>query len=321
MLGFATLCPTYAGDADLSFRIESFMDAERIALLRDAFDAYLNQLTSGHLEPDVRYLPYDFPEIEERQWEVFGGVLVHDELHEITNNLNHWLWLLKRWHAWNIVTKPYSERDTWLVRRELVESLVHQCLLQPSTTRDVFTLIATNSVHQVRLASEKEYRDYLPGDPRTPNEKPKQLNRHQKEKRLASLTAALPGSSDFLLALSRLNDEAYRHETTDYRNQVSHAIGPRLGLGVTNQVTRSIEQAEALVEQPDGTWIPTPIPGKVAVSYAFGGMDPLDMERARTANVDQYLRARACYSAYCSLLASGMALIPRRDGGRTDKSA
>lgn len=115
-----------------------------------------------------------------------------------------------------------------------------------------------------------------------------------------------------MLALRGLDDEAYRQATTDYRNQVSHGIGPRLGLGQTNLVTRSVTQAEKLTAQSDGTWALVPVPGKMAVSYAIGGMDPLDMASTRAAILDQYHRARACYEAYLAMLTCESAPLPDR---------
>ena len=65
-------------------------------------------------------------------------------------------------------------------------------------------------------------------------------------------------------------------------------------------------------QQDDGTYEQRPIPGKMAVSYAFGGIPPLDMEQARTANLDQYVRARATYDRYRILLAAGMSALPKK---------
>jgi len=289
------------------------MSLARNNLLRTAFDAYLLQLNEGKLEPAENYLSYDFDGIDSYQWQAFGDLMVKDELREITNNLNHWHGSLRRWQAWNTVIQLYGADEAWELRREFLEARAHHCLLTPSSIRDTLTFVVTNSMHQVRLMASKGYRDYLEGDPENPSEKPKPLNRRQKEKRLARLISIWPDAPEFMASLRKINDEAYRNVTSDYRNQNTHSIGPRLGIGITRTVIRSVAQATMMSKQPDGTYMPTLVPGKMSVSYGLGGTEPLDMEKARAANLDQYRRARECYTKYRVLLAVGLtSMSPRR---------
>ena len=217
---------------------------------------------------------------------------------------------MQKWQAWNDVIENYGRHDAWELRREFLEALAHYCLLQPSAIRDTFTFVATNSMHQVRLASERGYQDYLEGDPKTSKDKPKYLTRRQKEKRLGNLISQWSESSEFAASLHRIDDRAYRRETFNYRNLSSHSIGPGLGIGITRAVVRSVEQATQMTKQPDGTYNLTPIPGKLSVTYGFGGTPPLDMKKACAANLEQYRRARECYGNYRKLLATALASMP-----------
>lgn len=288
------------------------MYTDRNNLLRTAFNSYLLQLDGGELEPAENYLPYDFDGIESYQWQALGDQMVKDELREINNNLNHWHGSLRRWHAWNTIIQPYGTDEAWELRREFLEARAHHCLLSPSSIRDTLTFVATNSMHQVRLMASKGYQDHLEGDPENPSEKAKNLTRRQKEKRLADLISIWPDAPEFMASLRKIDDEAYRNITSDYRNRNTHSIGPRLGIGITRTVVRSVGQATVMSKQPDGTYMPTPIPGKMSVSYEFGGTEPLDMEKARAANLDQYRRARECYTKYRGLLAVSLASMPLR---------
>lgn len=288
------------------------MSTDRNNLLRTAFDAYLLNLNGSKLEPVEAYLPYDFDAIDSHQWQFFGDQMVKDELREITNNLNHWHGSLRRWQAWNTIIQPYDTDDAWELRREFLEALAHHCLLTPSSIRDTLTFVATNSIHQVRLMASKGYRDYLEGDPKNPSEKPRHLTRRQKEKRLGDLISISSGAREFMASLRKIDDEAYRNVTSDYRNRNTHSIGPRLGIGITSTIVRSVKQATTMSKQPDGTYMPTPIPGKMSVSYGFGGTEPLDMEKARAANLDQYRRARECYTKYRGLLSASLASMSAR---------
>jgi hypothetical protein len=289
------------------------MDDSTANLLRAAFDAYIARMKVDGLEPSDNYLRYDFETIDAVQWRLLGNEMVKDELRELTNCLNHWHGSLHRWQAWNSVISTYGQDEAWAVRREFFEDLAHYCLLQPSAMRDTFTFVVTNSMHQVRLASSISYRDHLEGDPTTAGEQHRHLTRKKKEKRLSDLISNFPSARQFMKLLRNLDDEAYRQQTYDYRNLSSHSIGPRLGIGITRAVVRNVAQATELIKQPDGTFISAPIPGRVRVSYGFGGTAPLNIEKALAANLEQYRRARKCYAEYRAMLAIGLAaMLPVR---------
>lgn len=284
------------------------MDSEVIDLFRSAIDGYLEEL-GNTLEPTESYLPYDFDFINNRKWHILGEQMVEDELRELTNIMNRWCCNLHRWQAWNNVIRRLGDNEAWTVRSEFVEALVHQCLIEPSAVRDCYTFVATNAFHQIRLSSEVNYEDRLGGEPKTPNERPQFLSRRKKEERLQKVISVWPESKSFLESLAAINDSSYQQATFDYRNRVSHAIGPRLGQGITQTVTRSVVQATHLKEQPDGTYREESIHGKLSVSYGFGGTQPIDLEEARISNLKQYQLARMCYNQYFELLKSKVACI------------
>jgi hypothetical protein len=287
------------------------MTTQYTAFLRRAFSRHLSKLNAGGIEPKLDYLPYDFDEkIAKHKWHLFGGMMVINELREITNIINHWHGLLLRWHAWNKVIAGYNEDEAWELRREFLEPLAHHCLLSPSAARDALTFVATNSLHQLRLAFGDGYMDQLEGDPAT-GKKPRHLTRAGKELRLKKLVSPWSEGGPLVAAIESLDDKAYREATSDYRNRSSHAIGPRLALGHTQTVTRSVVPATQLKQQPDGTYKDEPLPGKMSVCYGVGGTPPLDMEQARKDNLVQYLRARGGYETYRRLLFAQMAQLPK----------
>lgn len=286
---------------------------DHITLLRTVFDAYLTEYHSGELEPSESPLPYDFEkEISTRQWLFLGEVMVRDELRELTNSMNLWYDSLLRWHTWNKVIQPYDRNDSWELQREFLESLIFYCLFQPSSSRDRLTFVVTNAMHQVRLTRADGYKDYLEGDPKTPDKikKPNHMTRRKKENRLSTLISIWPEGAEFIKLLNAIDDKAYKKETSDYRNLHSHIIGPRLGFGYVQTIVRSVKERNTLTKQPNGTYVETPS-GKVGTCYSFGGgTPPLDLEKARIANLEQYRRARECYAGYRKLLAVGMEAMP-----------
>lgn len=286
------------------------MRPDYAALLKDGYEQYLKHLDSHELKPSTELLTYDFNFLKDRKWHALGECMVGCDFRELTNLLNGWRQLLIGWHAWNNVLAALDDDTAWELRLEFVESKIHECLLKPSSIRDTFTSVATNALHQVRLGVDHSYRDHLEGDPTAENPKPSYLSRNKKEKRLAQLACVWPESGAFLKAHDKINTDKYIKATSDYRNLNSHTIGPRLGLGYTRTVTRTVVPAEELVPVSDGTFKAAPVPGKMTVSYGFGGMPPLNLEKVRITNLEQFELARTCYLEYRQLLESAVSKIP-----------
>lgn len=288
--------------------LDNDMNEDHLALLKMGVETYLSHYDDRDLEPIESFLPYDFAdEVNRYQWRMMAGLLVSDELREVTNILNGWQSALLQWHTWNRALEAFDEQDAWELRREFVEACAHQCLLQPSSVRDMLLFAATNAIHQVRLAMGNEYRDHLEGDPAKPGDRPQHLSRWRKEQRLESLMAPWPAAQRWFHLLRRIDDDVYRKSTFDYRNRAAHAIAPRLAVGHVGFVSRHVEQATKLEEQADGSYLQVSVPGKMVVSYGFGGTPPLDMEAARIANLEQYRRTRECFESYRRFLSNAMA--------------
>tara|TARA_R110002095_G_scaffold142561_1_gene123512 strand:- start:633 stop:1508 length:876 start_codon:yes stop_codon:yes gene_type:complete len=284
---------------------------EHVELLREAFDKYLMHVHEADLQPNDMMLSYDFDFLADRKWNGLAETMLGCDLRELTNLINGWGMSLKRWHAWSMVLNGHDELKACELRSEFLDSLVHKCLLRPSSIRDTLTSVATAAFHQVRLSIDRSYPDYIEGDPRTPEEKPMFFTRKQKEKRLNNLIKIWPESTLILNSLRKINTTTYINKTSDYRNLANHSIGPRLGVGETRTVTRSIEPATVFEEAEKGRFTRVNVPGKVVVSYGFGGTLPLDLETVRAANLAQYQLARSCYTEYRTLLEMTVAKIER----------
>lgn len=258
-------------------------------------------------------LPYDTcPRVDQVRWCLsLAGQLVRDELRELTNTLNEWRGALRRWHAWMDVLDEYPEEDAWSLQWEFVESIAFQCLFYPSATRDRFTFVATNALHQVRMAADVTYADRLPSDPKPGKEGKFRLpSRRESEAQLELIAAPLEGGAGFTVALKSLDADDYRELTRNFRNLTSHAIAPRLTVGYTNTVVRRVVAATTMVQQPDGSYKDELVPGKQHVSYGFGGTDPLPMREVFAGNLAEFERATACFHAYVDVLDKVLAGLP-----------
>ncbi len=286
---------------------------EPLDTLRRGYEDYLKRMRAGALEPEVPYLPYDFTRFLQRKWSLMGAVLIQGELSEMTNILNDWQNRLTKWHAWNCVLPNYNEQDAWGLRKEFLESDAHLCLFCPSAVRDAIAYVATNGIHQARLAAESGYRDFLKGDPELPGSRMKQYPRREREERLEALLSPWEAGATFMTKLRDLDNEAYRNETLDYRNEHSHAIGPNLAIGFTQFITRSVRQATWMVRQEDGRYRDELVPAAMQVSYSLGGRAPLDMEVSRKASLGQFQFARECFEIYVGILDVVRQNLPQTD--------
>ena len=280
--------------------------------LRESFEEYL-QFLAEPLEPGDPHISYDYSYIVAAKWRFMADTMLQDELREVTNRLHEWHGMLRRWHAWNKVVSTREEMCAWNLSLEFMEPLMHKSLLMPSAFRDLFIFVGTNALHQLRLHIEPGYEDVLEGDPSAADPTPGPLTRRKKEARLARLAAPLSGAPAFLNLVRELDNKGYRATTKDYRNANSHAIGPRIALGQTRMITRQVVPATRMECQEDDTYRMVEIPGSNVASYGLGGMEPLDIETARIASLDQYHVARTCFDALITVVKTHASTMERAD--------
>lgn len=132
-----------------------------------------------------------------------------------------------------------------------------------------FYLGGHQGLHQAKLSIDPTYRDYLPDDPISPSDRPKHLNKRQKEGHFHALAKTWAEGDVLMAAIRTLDNPSYKDATANYRNRVNHTIGPRLGAGETCFVTRNVRQTERLEKQADGSFLFVLAPNKVSVRYAF----------------------------------------------------
>ena len=289
--------------------MESLTNEQR----RDLLDKFCNRIEDGKgLLPAPELLPYNpVPEIETAAWPMpFIELMVSGELSEATNLLHQWLRSLRHWHAWNELLQSRDSDIRWGAEWEWVEPLGCQCLFQPSATRDRFILLATNALHQVRMAIDPRIRDELLGDAAAPGKRRVFPSRRAKEKQLNAFAKPFATGAAFMKALRQLDDGRYRKATVDFRNRSSHGFAPRLSIGTTSMVTRERVQVTKLEQQPDGGYCEALVPDKMATSYSIGGIDPLVMVATWNSNCQQFSRARRLFNAYVALLQEATAAMP-----------
>lgn len=286
---------------------------EYAELLKTAYADYIKFYLHGDLQPNLSYLKYDFDFINDKNIGSFGNEMIEADLREITNILNEWNHLLHRWYAWNKVLESYkgNRKDEWELESEFLKLIINKCLFTPSRIKDTFISIGIENFHQIRLASDENYKDEIRGyDPILPKLKPVYLTRRKKEKILRKVLSFCE-HTEFFNKLIVLNNDYYQKKLTgNYRNLNSHSIAPKITAGTVSPVIRTIKKMTRMQKNVDYSFSEVEVKNKISVVYSFGGTEPLDRNKLFAENVEEFKKARNCYHDFKNLLIKTIAEIP-----------
>lgn len=293
-------------------RLSDAAKADRHALRKiyeRAYAEFLDKLEVART-PENFPLPYALcEEARVLQWPQmqFANLIVSGELSETINQLNAWCEWLMHLAVWTEVLDEFDEQDAWTVQHSYVDPLAHVCLTQPSAVRDRFGYIATNAIHQANLNIVGGYKDRLQQDAQK-----HPLSRKSLEDQLRNIGKYWTETPAFIEALQRIDSEAFRRASNNYRNMASHAIAPRFRIGTTNFVVRRMTACQEMVKQPDGGYLLVEHPTKKSASYGFGGTEPLDLRQVHALSLGEFTNAVSAFTTYSSLLRETLAALRAR---------
>lgn len=274
-----------------------------------AYSRFLDKLEVTST-PENFPLPYGLcEEARVLQWPQmqFANLIVSGELSETINQLNAWCEWLMHLAVWIEVLDEFDEQDAWAIQHSYVDPLAHVCLTQPSATRDRFGYIATNAIHQANINIVGGYKDKLQQDAQK-----HPLSRKGLEDQLRNIGKYWTGTPAFIEALHRIDSDAFRRSTGNYRNMASHAIAPRFRIGVTNFVVRQVTAYPELVQQPDRGHLLVDHPTKKSVSYGFRGTEALGLRQVHALSLGEFDNAVTAFTAYSALLREPLAALRAR---------
>jgi hypothetical protein len=213
------------------------------------------------------FMPYDWwnlPNPLGFMWMPYREML--DEyargLANIINELTHHV---DRLRAWATVLAPLSNAEKMEAAHEFLDILGTVALGLPYAIKSRFAYAAAHLCHQAnRTKNPNGWKDEFP------------------DKRALYLNDIDPFCADwdrfraFKLKVEVIAGTSFKEGSVDYRNAYNHRFSPRLVLGMTDMVTREVDESDA-------------------VRYSFGGRGPLDI--AVMADLLQIERDR-CYEAF-----------------------
>lgn len=222
------------------------------------------------------------------------------EIQETINSLNAWGGRVHKWSAWNRVVDSYeSADDQWEISDHFVEPIAFFCMLQPSSIAERLLVVAENTLHQANQSVFPDEPDRLDQDRL---KRGAVLRRSDRKKQLDRIGKRWSKYPSFRLALDAINDVTYRKLSHNFRDLSAHSFAPRLHLGHIPRAFRTVAPWEDRVQQADGSFLMVPHPTKKMIQYAMSDLPPLSLADARSANLDEYRKARNAMDRFDELI-------------------
>lgn len=226
------------------------MKSDDLLTLVDLYSQYRSVLTSLPRDGDlVTYGWGNLPPSLHMSWMAYGQMF--DEFsREIANSINELVNHAHRLKAWSVVMSTLPRQQILEVLIEFVEPLATVALNLPYVIQSRFIFATAHLAHQAnRAVKGGSWKDDLP------------LDRKIVFKIADRYGAPWKSYVGLKACLERISAEDYQKATGDFRHRYNHRISPRIALGLTGMVTRSIDPQTRLVR------------------YGFGETPPLSMDQ------------------------------------------
>lgn len=224
---------------------------------------------------DCEFVEYDWNPLPRRlhaTWLPYG-MMLEEFSREIANSLNDLINYTRRLRAWSAVVAPMSDQEKLDTVHDFIDPVAIVSLNLPAVIRARFAFAAAHLCHQANRALDgSAWTDNLRMD-------------HQIELKDATMHGARWSSYDpFRLHVESISDQDYRDATHDFRNAYNHRLSPRVVIGLTQAVTRTVN------------------PKNKTVSYAFGALPALALDHVADLLAAQCKRGRLAFEAFQGLV-------------------
>lgn len=251
----------------------------------ELYKRYLDELPST--EGVGRIMPYGWIDLPEKLDMTFMTYveMVKEYGREIANGINAFTISLRRLAAWGRVAASLTDdKERHSLLHEFVDGPVTLALITPYVLRSRVIFATAHVSHQLNLLREDAWReDQLPLDGdiwfETADLQGKPWKRYSKLK----------------LALEKLGSKGFQTVTEDFRNAFTHRFSARIGVGITNAVTRNVDA------------------GSGNVTYGFGGTPPLELDQVIALLVTEAEKAYAVFERFQNFVAEQTEYVAARE--------
>ena len=218
----------------------------------------------------VPYNWFTLPGTVSQEWFVYCQTL-KDLSRQLANDINR-LWRnIAKLEAWSKVLSHYDDEEKKYLLAEFIESLAIVALNLPHAIRARFIFSLSHICHQANRIKAPNWADDLPND--------RSINFKTMEKKCA----AWKDYNDFKLRFSRIADDRFDKDTSEFRHRFHHRIPVSVELGLTGLISRQ--------KNKNGQ-----------VGYAIGGTPPISLNKLVTILNDQYVKIVECFRDYQKLV-------------------
>lgn len=250
----------------------------------ELYKRYLEELPGT--EDLGRIMPYEWIDLPETLDITFMTYveMVKEFAREIANGINAFTISLRRLTAWERVAASLTdEKERHSLLHEFVDGPVTLALITPYVLRSRFIFATAHLSHQLNLLREEGWQeDRLPPDSGIWFEAADVQGRPWKHYGKLKIAAEKLGSKNFQSA------------TEDFRNAFTHRFSARIGVGITNFVTRILDE------------------GTGHVTYGFGGTPPLDLGQIIAQLLAESEEAYTVFDRFQRLVAEQTAYVTTR---------
>ena len=194
-----------------------------------------------------------------------------DFTRELVNLFNQYAYWLMRAQLWERILKDYSEDEVLEIRYEFTDLQLDWCLHFPYKFKSRLIFCATQLCYVKAIADKLIFKDSVKLD--------EKINLG-----VLSDVAKHWTSGEYLIqALKKVDGQAYRDSTDEYRNKSQHRHVRRLNFGHTSNVVRSFPQGSV-------------------VRYELGNSPPIHASEVLPTLIAEAENLRAAFKAYRELV-------------------
>jgi len=193
-------------------------------------DPYLAFCKALERIPEAVPAPYNWATIPSPLsvvWMAYAYML--DEFaRELANSINMFAANVRRLSAWSSVVPMFDENEKLRVTHEFIETLAAHALLSPYVIKSRFAFAVAHLSHQANRATNQYWTDDFPLDRKINLDTFEQYAEHWKYYR------------EFKKTFDTINNEDFIRNTDNFRHIYNHRFSPRIVIGQTTFVTRSV---------------------------------------------------------------------------------
>jgi hypothetical protein len=234
------------------------------------------------LEPDIGCAPYgsfQLPDSLPCEW--LYSQMLNEHARELANSLNEMRQYIVNLKSWSEILDDIEiGEEKHQIIFEFVSPIATLAINLPYVIRSRFFYSIAHLCHQANRFKQSPWCDDLPVDTEI------------YQKQADDYGVPWKKYNKLKCALEKVCNKKYQADTLDFRNKYNHRYSPRIEIGITNLVTRNVDEDKK-------------------VSYGFGGIEPLKLKYILPLLIEQYSMCMRAFALYQELVNEHISVISK----------